>query len=107
MATVAVLSSWPGGYQAGLTVMNHGATVNPWSVTFDLPSGVRLESAWNAGYTSEATATGTRVTATAPSWNPDLATDESVTLGFVANGPVTPPPSAVTLSGTPCVNTSA
>jgi predicted carbohydrate-binding protein with CBM5 and CBM33 domain len=106
MATVAVLSSWPGGYQATVTVMNHGGTVNPWSIAFDLPAGVRLESGWNADYRTEAAGTGTRVTATAPSWNRDLTDGESVALGFVATGPASPPPSAVTLSGTTCAATS-
>jgi hypothetical protein len=30
-----------------------------------------------------------------------------VTVGFVADGPATPPPAAVTLSGTPCALTGA
>jgi cellulase/cellobiase CelA1 len=106
MATVEV-QSWPGGYQGTVTVMNHTATVNPWTIAFDLPAGVGLQNGWNADYRTEATGTGTRVTATAPAWNRDLTPGESVALGFVATGPAVPPPGAVTLAGTPCALTSA
>jgi len=106
MATVA-LQTWPGGYQATVTVMNHGATVDPWSIAFDLPAGVGLQNGWNGDYATTITATGTRVTVTAPAWNRDLAAGESVALGYVATGPASPPPSGVTLAGASCADTSA
>ena len=105
MANVRV-NAWPGGYQAAVSVMNHGAAVNPWSIGFDLPAGVSLQSGWNAEYATAASGTGTHVTATAPSWHRDLTEGATVELGFVANGPATPPPSGVTLAGTPCALTN-
>jgi predicted carbohydrate-binding protein with CBM5 and CBM33 domain len=97
-ATTAITSSWSGGYQGAVTVVNNGAAVSPWTVTFTVPSGVTLQSGWNADFTSS----GTTVTATAPSWSRTLAAGASVSLGFVANGPSSPAPSAVKLNGVAC-----
>ena len=33
-----------------MTVMNHGATVDPWTIAFDLPAGVGLQNGWNGDY---------------------------------------------------------
>jgi len=97
-ATVAISSSWSGGYQGAVTVVNNGTAITPWSVTFTLPSGVTLQSGWNADFTTS----GTTVTATAPSWSRTLAAGGSVNLGFVANGSSNPAPSAVKLNGVAC-----
>ncbi|MGC9664964.1 cellulase family glycosylhydrolase [Planosporangium sp. 12N6] len=98
-ATVKIDNSWQGGYQATVTVKNTGTgTVNPWRVTWTVPAGVTLGSGWNATVTQS----GTTITAAAPSWSPSLAAGASVSIGFTANGPSSPPPSAVALNGTAC-----
>jgi endoglucanase len=48
------------------------------------------------------TQSGTTFTAAAPTWAPSLAAGASVTVGFTANGPSTPPPSGVKLNGSTC-----
>jgi endoglucanase len=98
-ATVKIDNSWQGGFQASVTVTNTGtAAVNPWSATFTVPSGVSLQSGWNATVTQS----GTTITAAAPSWSSSLAAGAAVTVGFTANGPSSPAPSGVKLNGTTC-----
>nr|BFE57146.1 cellulase family glycosylhydrolase [Dactylosporangium thailandense] len=98
-ATVKIDNAWQGGFQASVTVKNTGsAAVNPWTATFAVPSGVTLQSGWNATVTQS----GTTFTAAAPSWAPSLAAGASVTIGFTANGPSSPAPSGVKLNGATC-----
>ncbi len=98
-ATVKIDNSWQGGYQAAVTVKNTGSSAaNPFSITWTVPSGVTLSSGWNATVTQS----GTTITAAGPTWAPSLAAGASVTIGYTANGPSSPAPSAVKLNGTAC-----
>jgi len=98
-ATVKIDNAWSGGFQASVTVKNTGSSaLNPWSATWTVPSGVTLQSGWNATVTQS----GTTMTAAAPSWSPSLAAGASVTIGFTANGPSSPAPSGVKLNGATC-----
>ena len=102
-AQVAATSTWSGGYQGSVIVLNNGAAVTPWTITFTLPSGVSVQSGWNGDFTTS----GTTVTVTAPSWSRTLAAGGSVSLGFVANGPSSPLPGAVALNGAACDGSGA
>nr|WSY54685.1 cellulose binding domain-containing protein [Streptomyces sp. NBC_00886] len=77
-------SEWSTGYTAQYVVTNTtGATEKDWTLEFDLPSGSKLSSLWNA----ESSVSGQRVTVKPPKWDTDgLAAGESVTVGFVVNG---------------------
>lgn len=77
-------SDWSTGYTAQYVVTNTtGATEKDWTLEFDLPSGSRLSSLWNA----ESSVSGQHVTVKPPKWDTDgLAAGESVTVGFVVNG---------------------
>jgi len=77
-------SEWSTGYTAQYVVTNTtGATKKDWTLEFDLPSGSKLSSLWNA----ESTVSGQHVTVKPPKWDTDgLAAGESVTVGFVVNG---------------------
>ena len=98
-AAVRIDNAWQGGFQATVTVRNDGAAaVSPWTVRWTVPAGVILQSGWNATVTQS----GTTVTAAAPSWATSVPAGGSVSVGFTANGPSTPPPSAVTLGGIAC-----
>jgi endoglucanase len=84
-------SVWQGGFQGELTVRNSGsATINNWSATWTLPSGVTLGSGWNATVTQS----GTTWTARGPDWSKNLAPGASVAIGFTANGPSSTPAGA-------------
>jgi cellulose 1,4-beta-cellobiosidase len=90
--------SWSGGYLGAVTVLNGKEPVDNWKVTFDVASGVRLLTGWNATMKQS----GTTISALAPSWNPALSADEEISFGYAAAGPATPGPSNVKLNGVAC-----
>ncbi|MGW3284361.1 glycoside hydrolase family 18 protein [Streptomyces sp. NPDC001002] len=91
-------SDWSTGYTAQYVVTNNsGGTEKTWKLQFDLPSGTKLSSLWNA----ESSVSGQHVTVTPPKWDTDgLTAGESVTVGFVVNG--TADPTACLIDGAKC-----
>lgn len=86
-AAYAITNTWPGGFQAGITVTNPTtSTINSWTVSWTLPDGETISSAWN-GTLSQA---GSLATIKSASWNGQLAPNASTTLGFTANFTGTP-----------------
>ncbi|WP_193776269.1 cellulose binding domain-containing protein, partial [Streptomyces sp. E2N166] len=77
-------SEWSTGYSAQYVVTNNsGQAKTVWTLEFDLPSGAKLGSLWNA----ESSISGQHVTVTPPKWDGDgLRAGESVTVGLVVNG---------------------
>ncbi|MGC5563236.1 cellulose binding domain-containing protein [Streptomyces sp. FR-108] len=77
-------SDWSTGYTAQYVVANDSAGAKTdWTLEFDLPSGAKLSSLWNA----ESKVSGQHVTVKPPSWDKDgLAKGETVTVGFVVRG---------------------
>ncbi|MFJ8144802.1 cellulose binding domain-containing protein [Streptomyces sp. NPDC096048] len=77
-------SEWSTGYTAQYVVTNNsGRAKTDWTLEFDLPSGAKLGSLWNA----ESSVSGQHVTVTPPKWDGDgLRAGESVTVGLVVNG---------------------
>jgi chitin-binding protein len=79
-ATVTVVSSWPGGYQADLKVTAGSAAIKGWKVQV---GGATITQAWN-GMLSGATITNA-------SWNGSIAAGASTSAGFLGSGsPGTP-----------------
>ncbi|WP_406837403.1 cellulose binding domain-containing protein [Streptomyces sp. AHU1] len=91
-------SEWSTGYTAQYVVSNDTNQQKPdWKLEFDLPSGSKLSSLWDA----TSSVSGQHVTVTPPSWDKDgLAAGESVTVGFVVNG--TANPTGCVIDGTKC-----
>jgi len=91
-------SDWSTGYTAQYVVTNNsGATEKTWKLEFDLPSGSKLSSLWNA----ESAVSGQHVTVTPAKWDTDgLAPGKSVTVGFVVNG--TADPRSCLIDGAKC-----
>ncbi|MDH6609706.1 hypothetical protein M2164_005341 [Streptomyces sp. SAI-208] len=91
-------SDWSTGYTAQYVVTNNsGSADRDWKLEFDLPSGSRLSSLWNA----ESSVSGRHVTVTSAKWDTDgLAPGESVTVGFVVNG--TADPTGCLVDGAKC-----
>jgi cellulase/cellobiase CelA1 len=92
-----VSSSWPGGFQASVTVYNNGPAVSNWALGFSLPAGQSTQGRWGAYFQQN----GTSLTATNEPHNGAIPTGGAVTFGFTANGPVATPP-AFTLNGRTC-----
>jgi len=81
-ATYSITSTWPGGFQAQVTVTNPTtSTMYGWSVGWVLANGETINSAWN-GTLSQA---GSLATVRATDWNRTLAAGGSASFGFTAN----------------------
>lgn len=79
-ATFELVSSWPGGYQAGVTVKAGSSAINGWTTSFTL-SGSTVQSLWSG------TPSGTSsVTVTNAPWNGSLGAGQSTNYGFIGTG---------------------
>ena len=82
-ASFVKTSDWGTGWEGKYTITNGGgATVNGWSLSFDLPSGTTVGTYWDALLTSS----GQRYTFTNRSWNGTIAPGASVSFGFLGGG---------------------
>ncbi|GAA2337450.1 cellulose binding domain-containing protein [Streptomyces kunmingensis] len=81
-------SSWSGGYTGQYVIKNDtGEAQSDWTLEFDLPSGTKLSSLWNA----ESSVSGSHVTVKPASWDKSgLAAGRSVNVGFVVSGDAEP-----------------
>ena len=83
-ASYRVLSQWPGGFQAEVTVRNTGgAAIRGWSASWAVPEGQSVAQVWSATVSRS----GSTVTATNAAWNGGLATGGSTTFGLLGSGP--------------------
>ncbi len=88
-AAYSVVSSWPGGFQAGVTVTNNAATATQgWTVRWTLPSGQAISQLWSGTLTVN----GSSVTVTNAAYNGALAPGANTTFGLTATGTSTPLP---------------
>lgn len=106
IATYTTTQSWGSGFAGQFAIANAtNATVNSWTMTFDLPAGEAITSLWNASYTSS----GGHYTVTSPSWASPLAPGASADpVGFDASttGAVVPPTNCL-MNGAPCAGVPA
>jgi endo-1,4-beta-xylanase len=86
-AAYSVTNSWPGGFQASVTVANAGSSaLNGWSVNFTLASGQSITSLWNGVNSGSSGA----VTVKNAAYNGSIAPGASTTFGFTGNGGSSP-----------------
>ncbi|HEX8630953.1 MAG TPA: lytic polysaccharide monooxygenase [Catenuloplanes sp.] len=98
-AVVDTHTRWPGGFLSQVTVRNTGsAPVGPWTVSWTMPSGTRVQNGWNATVTQD----GGTVTAEAPHWNRSVSARGTVSMGFVGQGTTSENPSSIKLNGVTC-----
>ncbi|MDH6462674.1 hypothetical protein M2302_002854 [Micromonospora sp. A200] len=102
---VYATNDWNTGFTANVTVKNLGDALTGWTLKFSFPnSSQRVTQGWSAKWSQ----TGSEVTATNESWNGNLGTGASTTIGF--NGAYAgsnPKPTAFTLNGIACNGTPA
>jgi len=98
------VSSWPGGFQGGVTITNNStAAVNGWTLTWTFPAtGEDITQMWSASYTQ----TGQAVSAVNASYDATIgASGGTETFGFLANDAgQTTAPAAFYLNGNVCAN---
>ena len=94
------MNTWNTGFTAAVTITNTSASpINTWSLTFTLPSGQTVTSAWNATISPSSG----QVTATNVSYNGTIAAGASTNFGFQAtHSGNTGKPTSFTLGGTAC-----
>lgn len=97
--TVTV-NAWNTGLTETITITNTGsAPVNGWSMAFTLPNGQSITSGWSATYSPSSG----QVTARNVGYNPAIAPNASITIGFQATHTGdTGEPASFALNGTPC-----
>ncbi|PXY34019.1 protein kinase domain-containing protein [Prauserella flavalba] len=79
-ARYVVTNSWPGGYQAEVTVRGAGAEqLTGWAVTWELPAGHRVEQVWNGALSRD----GSTVTVRSADWNTVVRPGDSASFGFI------------------------
>lgn len=94
-ARFEVTNSWPGGYQAEITVRNARDSALPnWTVTWPQQAGHAISNLWNGAFTAAADS----ITVTNLSHNARLPVAGSTTFGFTANGPFTRSPAVTCTS---------
>jgi glucuronoarabinoxylan endo-1,4-beta-xylanase len=86
-ATYRTTNSWPGGFQAEVTVTAGNAAINGWTVRWTLSSGQAITQLWNGNLATS----GSAVSVGNLSYNGSLAASASTTFGFTANGTVSTP----------------
>jgi poly(3-hydroxybutyrate) depolymerase len=94
------MNIWTTGFTAAVTIANTGTSaINTWSLTFTLPSGQTITSAWNATISPSSG----QVTAGNLAYNATIPPGGSTSFGFQAThtGNITRPPS-FTLGDTTC-----
>ena len=98
--TYQVSSQWPGGFTANITITNLGDPLNGWRLEFQFPNASqRVTQGWSATWSQN----GQNVTATSMSWNANLGTNQSTSIGF--NGAWSgsnPVPTSFTINGVTC-----
>jgi endoglucanase len=95
----SLTNSWPGGFQAGITITNNGAALTSWTLAFTFPNDQAISNGWDASFTQN----GQDVTAVSESYNGALATGGSVSIGFTGSvGPVNDAPTYFTVNGYAC-----
>ncbi|SCG57566.1 glycoside hydrolase family 48 protein [Micromonospora zamorensis] len=102
---VYATNDWNTGFTANVTIKNLGDPVSNWTLKWTFPtSGQRVTQGWSAKFSQ----TGSEVTATNESYNGNLATGASTTIGFNgSHSGSNPKPTSFTLNGTPCNGTPA
>jgi alpha-L-fucosidase 2 len=80
-ATYAVSSSWPGGFQAEVTVTAGSSPIRGWTVSWTFPNGQVVNQIWGGTHTQS----GANVTVTNAAYNGALPAGGSATFGFIAS----------------------
>ncbi|MEV4545149.1 GH12 family glycosyl hydrolase domain-containing protein [Micromonospora echinaurantiaca] len=93
-------NAWNNGFTADVQITNRGSsTVNGWTLTYSLPAGQQVTSAWNATVSQS----GSTVTARNLSWNGSIAPGGTASFGYqgTLSGSYSSPTS-FTLNGVAC-----
>lgn len=97
------VNQWPGGFTGNLGVTNLGDPIDGWTLEWNFADGQTVTQSWGGAFDQN----GSHVTVTNASWNAQLGTNATVTLGF--NGTWTGTnsvPTSFTLNGVTCTGST-
>lgn len=86
-ATMSVTNSWPGGFQATVTVRGGSSAISAWTVRWTLSGGQSITQLWSGTLT----VSGSAATVRNLTWNGSLAAGATTSFGFTANGTASTP----------------
>jgi O-glycosyl hydrolase len=100
--TYTTQSQWTGGFVAGVTITNAGASaINGWTLKFTFPGDQQITGIWNGSVRQ----TGENVTISNVSYNATIAPGASTSLGFRGTWDNSDaPPTSFTLNGASCTD---
>ena len=98
--TYTITSQWTGGFESNITITNTGSsTINGWMLQFAFPAGQTILVGWSGTYSQQ----GSQVTVQNASFNATIASKQSITTSFEANGDASSStPTSYTLNGATC-----
>ena len=95
----SVVNSWPGGFQASITITNNAAALSSWTLGFTFGEDQAVSNGWGGIYTQ----TGQNMSVANASYDGALATGASTTIGFVGTaGSANDVPAYFTVNGFAC-----
>ncbi|MEU8826005.1 cellulose binding domain-containing protein [Streptomyces sp. NPDC048636] len=94
----AVTETWPGGFEAEVTITSRKA-LDTWRVSWTVPGSQEITNLWDGKYTRS----GDKVTVTPESYNGQVKAGGSISFGFTADtGNGAKAPKSFALGGSPC-----
>jgi len=81
-ATARTVQSWPGGFEAKVTVTAGESKIYGWEVSWAMADGQTMGDVWNGTRSMS----GSKVTVTNTSWNATLKPGGTTTFGFIVMG---------------------
>ncbi|HEX4721946.1 MAG TPA: protein kinase [Pseudonocardiaceae bacterium] len=81
VADYTLTNSWPGGYQAQVTVTAGDTPLDGWTVTLDLPDGQTINSLWDGSLSHQ----GASAHVVSLNYNATVSAESSTTFGFLGS----------------------
>jgi cellulase/cellobiase CelA1 len=98
--TYSLQSQWDVGFVADITIVNNGAALNGWRLTWSFPSNQQITNLWNGALSQ----VGQSVTVNNASYNGNLPPGGSAAFGFQASySGSNAAPTNFALNGVTCV----
>lgn len=87
--TYTIVNSWPGGFQAGISITNTGTTpINGWTLEWTFSGNQQISQLWGGNVSSQ----GETITVTSLSWDASIPAGGTMSsVGFTATGAATIP----------------
>src|SRR5438445_13120738 len=97
--TYTIVSSWQGGFQAGISINNTGTIpINGWTLKWTFSGNQQISQLWGGNVAPQ----GEAITVTSLSWDANIPVGGTMSsVGFTASGTATTP-TAFVLNGVAC-----